>query len=321
MKRLIILASSALLLAGPNFGWTQEFPTRPITLVVPYTAGGPTDVAARLLADGLSKEVGQSIIVENKAGAATVLAAEYVARAPADGYTLLMSAASTFVTNPHLNKNLSYDTKDFEPVAMVSKVPNVLNVALHVPAKNMKEFVEWARSRPNGATYGTAGVGSSTHIMGELFAKQFDIPMTHIPYQGASAANIDVIAGNIDSQIDGIAAAQVLHKEKKTRIIGLFNDTRWPSMPDVPTLAEQGYPNAIAYSWFAIVAPKGTPAEVVESLNAAVNKVLESEDLQARFIDDGQTVIPMSVSEARVFINEEYERWGQVIRDSDIKVE
>jgi len=299
----------------------QDFPTKPVTLIVPYGAGGPTDIAARLLADGLGEALGQSVIVENKAGGSTVIGADYVAKSKPDGYTILMSAATTFIANPHLNKNLSYQVDDFEPVAMVSKVPLVLVASNKVPATTVGDFIEWAKENEGSANYGTSGAGSSAHLMMAMFLQQVDTKMTHIPYQGSAAASVDLIAGNIDTMIDGIASAHTMTKAGTAHALGLFSNERWSEMPELKTFEEQGFPEATAYSWFAIVAPEGTPADVLDKLHAGVNAALEKAEMQKKFIEGGQTVFITSRDEAQTFIDEEYKRWGDVISTSNITLE
>jgi tripartite-type tricarboxylate transporter receptor subunit TctC len=318
------IASVLLALATLTTGLAaiaQTYPSRPVTIVVPYAAGGATDVATRLVADRMAPILGGQIIVENKPGVATIVGTEYVARAPKDGYTLLMAAASTFSTNPHLYRKLTYKLEDFDAVSLITKLPYVLNVAQRVPATNAREFVAWAKSRPDGVTYGTVGAGSSTHVTGMLLASALGIKMVDVPYKGDAPARADLIAGTLDAQIDSLVGPVPLHKEGKTRIIGVLDDTRWHAIPDVPTFGEQGFPGAEGYSWFAIMAPTGTPAPILAKLADAAAKVMAMEDVKQRFLAGGQMPMPMPPEATARFIRADNDRWGRIIRASGLQLD
>jgi len=308
----------ALLQAAP--ATAQEFPQRPITIIVPFGAGGTTDVAARLVATQLGNILGTRVLVENKPGASTMVGAEFVARAPKDGYTLLMAAASTFSTNPHLYRKITYRLEDFEAVSMVTKVPFVLNVSSRVPARNLDEFVAWARAQPQGVSYGTTGVGTSNHITGILVANALGIKMVDVPYKGNAAANVDLISGQIHAQLDALAGAMPFHADGRTRIMGVLDTQRWPGLPDIPTFIERGF-KAEGYSWFALLAPAGTPRPVVQKLADATAKVMALEEVKARFIAGGQLPLPLDPAATTRFIKADHERWGAVIKGAGIQLD
>lgn len=315
---LLAVGWCAALIAGAQ---AQDFPKGPITIVVPYVAGGPADQSARVTGDMLSKELGVPVVIENKPGAATTVATEYVSRSAPDGQTLLLAASSTFTTNPFLYKNLSYDIDDFEVVAMLSKVPFVVHIAKRIPAKNVAEFVAWAKAKPEGVTSGTVGVGSTAHIMSLLLSKQLGINVTPVPYKGSAAASTDLIAGVIDMQLDGINSGKTNHEAGNTQLIGLLDTERWPDMPDIATFREQGFPDAIFYSWNALLAPPGTPEDVVAKLHVAVNKVLAEQEVQDKFKVSGQVPYVMTPEEIAAFIAKEQETWGGVIEQEGITIE
>jgi tripartite-type tricarboxylate transporter receptor subunit TctC len=319
LPRLLSVCVLVLAALAPH-ARAQDYPSRPITLVVPYAAGGATDVASRLVADRLGPLLGGQIIVENRPGVGTIVGTEYVARAPKDGYTLLMSAASTFSTNPHMYRKLSYKLEDFEAISLITKLPYVLNVAKAVPASNLQEFVAWARTKPQGVSYGTVGVGSSAHVTGLLVAQALGIRMVDVPYKGDAPARSDLIAGVLDAHVDSLVGPMPLHRQGATKILGILDDSRWAGVPDVPTFAEQGFP-AVGYSWFALMAPAGTPAPVIAKVAAATAKVMAMDDVKQRFLDGGQMPMPLSPQETARFIRADFERWGKVIQGSGIQLD
>lgn len=298
----------------------EEFPHKPITMIVPFGAGGTTDVAARLVAQQLALVLSNPVVVENKPGASTMIAADYVARAPKDGYTLLMAAASTLATNPHLYSKIGYKLADFAPVSMVTKVPFVLNVSSHVPVKSIDEFVTWARAQPQGVSYGTTGVGTSNHITGIVVAQALGVKMVDVPYKGNAAANVDLIAGQTHAQLDALAGALPLHVDGKTRILGVLDTERWPGLPNIPTFVEKGY-QAVGYSWFALMAPAGTPPAVVRKLADATARVLAMEEVKAKFLAGGQLPFTLDPEATGRFIQTDQDRWGAVIRKAGIRLD
>lgn len=319
-RRSILLAALASAAAPGLAGAQGAYPERPITLVVPYAAGGPTDAAARLLATGLSQVLGQTMVVDNKPGASTIVGTEVVKRSKPDGYTLLFSASSTFGTNPHLYRKLPYKLEDFAAISGVSKVPYVFAVATSNPATDAKSFVEWAKTRPQGVTYGTVGAGGTIHVAGIALERAFGIKMTDVPYKGLSAATPDMIGGMIDSVIE-TTAAQNLYAAGKIKVLGVMDQQRWPGMPDVPTFTEQGYPNTDAGTVYTLLAPAGVPAAILQKLSDATAKVLSSDDLKTKFRESGQTPFPMSPQQTLEHIRTESERLGAVIKTLGIQLD
>lgn len=313
------LAIAAISMVGT--ARAQNYPDHAITLIVPFVAGGPVDQAARLTGDALSKKLGVPVVIENKAGAGTTIATEFVYRAAPDGYTLLFAPSSSYSTAPFLYENLQYDINGFEVVSMISKIPYVVHIAKRIPANNLEEFLAWAKEQPSGVTNGNGGVGSVTHIQAALFSKQLGINIVHVPYKGSAAANTDLISGNIDMMLDSINGGRTHHDAGNTRIVGLVDNERWPDLPEIPTFKEKGFPDSVFYSWNAVVAPPKTPKEITGKLRAALGEVLASADIQESFQKGGQLVLTMSPEETAAFIKKEQELWGGVIKSEGIKLE
>jgi tripartite-type tricarboxylate transporter receptor subunit TctC len=302
----------AILLAAAT-AVAQPYPTRPVTLVVPFPPGGVTDLVGRLLARRLGAELGHTVVVENRAGASTIVAAQTVAGAPKDGHTLLLAAGSTLASNPHLYRRLPYRADDFAPVSLVVTLPYVISLRLDMP-QSVPEFVAHAKARPGALTYGTVGVGSTSHIAAEILAEALGIEMTDVPYRGSAPALNDLLAGRIDLLVDTIATSLPLHREGRLRILSVMSEHRIPDAPDIPTFAEHGFADAVAGSWFALVAPAGTPAPVLVRLNAATAAALGDEALQRELRASGAVPAPGTPEALAAFIAAESARWGAVIR-------
>ena len=298
----------------------SAYPERAVSLVVPYPAGGPTDAAARLLATKMSEQLGQPIVVENKGGAATIVGTEHVRNARPDGYTLLFAATSTFGTNPHLYRKLPYRLADFTAISGVSKVPYVLTVAPSSPPTDARSFIEWAKTRPKGANFGSVGTGSSTHVAGVMLAKALGIELLEIPYKGMAAATTDLMGGMIDSVIETVAV-QNLYAAGKVKVLGIMDGQRWPGMPEVPTFEEQGFPETNAASVYYLMAPAGVPADVQRKLAEAATKVLNDKDVKAQFLQIHHLAMPMPPEETLAFISKDSERWGKVIRELGLQLD
>ena len=247
-----------------------DYPVRPIKLVVPYAAGGPTDVLGRLVADYLGRDLKQAVIVENKPGAQGAIGAEAVARADPDGYTLFVAAGSIIVLNPMLYKKLSYDpVKDFRMLALVTDLPVVMEVHPSVPAKTVAEFVAYAKQNPGKLNFGSAGTGGTIHLAGEMFKQMAGIEMTHVPYKGAGPALTDLLSGNIQVMFDSMGTALPPVKAGLLRPLGVSSTQRSPDLPDVPTIAESGYPDYAVSVWYGIVAPSKLPDEIARKISAS----------------------------------------------------
>src|SRR4051794_16720717 len=261
----------------------EQWPTRPVRFVVPFAAGGTTDILARVVAAKVSEEFGQQFVVENKAGAGGNIAADAVAKAEPDGYTFIVGTPGTHAINQFVFKNMSYDQiKDIAPVIIIARVPNLCSVTNSLAVKSVAELIAYAKAKPGELFYGTPGLGSTAHLSTELFKSMTGVEMTHVPYKGSAPALTDLIAGRVQLMIDNLPAAQPFAEGGQIRPLAVSTATRWPLLPDLPTIAEAGVPGYEAASWFTIGAPAKTPKEIVVRLNASVDKFLKTEDGIAR---------------------------------------
>ena len=315
-------ATLTTLMAMPTLAQTTNaWPTKPIKIIVGYSAGGATDVLARLVSVGMGNTLGQSIVVENRPGANSNVGAEIVARSTPDGYTLYaFSIANTI--NATLYPNLSYDPiKDFEPIGMIAKIPNILVVNPNLPVKTLAEYVRYAKDAKDGVTFASSGSGSSIHLSGEMFKMQAKIQMLHIPYKGSAPAVTDLLGGQVESMFDNAPSALPHIKAGKLRPIAVTSAQRSPFLPDVPTIAESGYPGFDVQSWFALVAPAGTPKSIITQLNAALNKALNSPEVRQRMQELAATPEPGSPEKMAAFEASEIKRWRDVVKASGAKAE
>ncbi len=299
-----------------------KYPSKPITLIVPTAPGGTTDFTARLIAEPLSKALGQPVVVDNKPGAAGNIGNQFVARAKNDGYTLLVSYSGYHVGNPHLFKQAGWDPiKDFAPVAMLTRAPQVISITSKIPANSVKELVDFAKKNPGRLNYASSGIGSIQHIAGELFKQQSGTFITHIPYRGSGPAVQDLIAGNVEIFIT--TPAGVLGQIQSGRLKGLAvtGNQRLSSAPNIPTATEAGLKNYDLESWFALYAPAGTPPEIVQQLNTEIAKILASGEVKKKADDQGTALQVMSPSELGAFTKKELDYWGKVISTAKITLE
>src|ERR1700704_629939 len=271
------LAIVAALIATPC-SRAAEYPTRPIKLVVPYAAGGPTDVLGRLVGEYLSRDLKQAVIVENKAGAQGAIGAEAVARSEPDGYTLFVTAASIFVLNPMLYKKLPYDpVKDFRMLALITDLPVVMEVHPSLPAKTVAEFVAYAKQNPGKLNFGSAGTGGTIHLAGEMFKQMAGVELVHGPYKGAGPALTDLLSGNIQLMFDSLSTALPPVKSGLLRPLGVSSKQRISDLPDVPTIAESGYPDYAVSVWYGISLPAKVPDEIAQKISASLNRALSDD--------------------------------------------
>jgi tripartite-type tricarboxylate transporter receptor subunit TctC len=315
------LAISAVFGSACAQAQAQPYPNRPITLVVGFAPGGGSDAVARLLGVSLSAKLGQQIVVDNKPGANTMIATQYVRSRPADGYTLLFTSAS-FAINPALQK-LNFDIyKDFTPVALVDTVPLLLVTNNAVPARSVRELISLAKAKQGKLTYATFGAGSAAHLASELLLSMTGTDMVHVPYKGSAPALVDVMGGQVDIMLPGIGSAVNLAKEGKVRALAVSSSKRASAMPDIPTIAESGVPGFELVTWETIQAPAGTPPEIVARLNTAIREILATPELRAQMIKLG--VEPESTktpAEVAKFVRSEAEKFAKLIRDRNIKSE
>jgi len=322
LRRRPLLAIAASLLAlscAPAMA--DAWPSRPIEWVVPYPAGGGTDVVARTLAEAMGKKLGQPMVVNNRPGAATKIGAEYVARAKADGYVLLSADTATLAANPHLYGKMGYAAdKDFTHVGLTVRFPMILVVNPSVPAKNLAEFIAWAKQQ-KGASYATPGAGSPHHLATELFGEQAGVALSHVAYRGAAPAVQDVVAGQVPFMFVDTASGQQFIAGGKLRAIGVASARRVSGFESVPTLEEQGLKGFEAYAWQGLVVPAGTPPEVVARLNASLVEAMGSPAVKARLQALGLEPITSSSQQMAQYAAAEREKWGRVIKSAGIKVD
>jgi len=319
---LICCLLIAAFAATPNAS-AVDYPVRPIKLVVPYAAGGPTDVLGRLVADYLGRDLKQTVIVENKPGAQGAIGAEAVARADPDGYTLFVAAGSIIVLNPMLYKKLSYDpVKDFRMLALVTDLPVVMEVHPSVPAKTVAEFVAYAKQNPGKLNFGSAGTGGTIHLAGEMFKQMAGIEMTHVPYKGAGPALTDLLSGNIQVMFDSVGTALPPVKAGLLRPLAVSSTQRSPDLPDVPTIAESGYPDYAVSVWYGIVAPSKLPDEIAQKISASLDRALNDDTFRASLEKIGFPVFrPRSAAAITEFIDADRARWSAVLRAQNISLD
>lgn len=306
----------------PLVTWADAYPSKPIEWVVPYAAGGGTDVVARVLSEPIGKALGQSIIVVNKPGAATNIGADAVARAKPDGYTILTGDTGTLAANPYLYKKLSYSAeKDFAPVGLLVRFPMLLVVNSQLPVNNYAEFVEWAKQQAKGVSYGTPGAGSPHHLAIELLRLQSGLNFVHIPYRGSAPAVQDVVAGQLPFMFVDTAAGIQHVQGGKIRAIAVASPARLPTLPDVPTLDEQGLKGFEAYAWQGIVAPAATPKERVAKLSDALQSALKQADIVAKLEGMALEVTPSTAEEMDAYASAERNKWRRVIEESQITLD
>ena len=320
-RRQLLAWGAAALAASPAFA-QGKYPQRPITLVVPTAPGGSTDFTARLIADPLAKALGQPVVVDNKPGASGNIGNQFVARAKPDGYTLLVSYSGYHVGNPHLFKQAGWDPiKDFAPVAMMTRAPQVVTVRPYMPAATLKDLIAYAKATPGKINYASSGNGSIQHIAGELFKQQTGTFITHIPYKGSGPAVQDLMGGQVDMFITTPAGVVSQIQGGRLKGLAVTSRQRLASLPQVPTATEAGLPGYELDSWFALYAPAGTPADVVQLLNAEVNKILVSADVRRKAEESGTLVETMTPQQLADFTRSELERWGKVIKGAKITLE
>jgi len=320
MKNLHLMTTLVLAAFATGQAQAQDFPSKPVKIVVPIAAGGVADIVTRVFAGKIGEDGKTTIVVENRGGAAGVPGTDAVAKSPADGYTLLTGHHGVLAILPHLQK-LPYDpAKDFVPVINMIMVPNILTVNPSVPAKNLKELIAYAKANPGKLTYASQGVGTTGHIGGELFKLTAGVDITHVPYKGAAPAQQDLVAGHVSMMFDVVPLAIAGIKDGRVRAIGMATKDRASVLPDLPTLTEQGTPIELS-AWFGLVAPTGTPKEAIIWLNREANRVLGTAEVRGRFAGQG-AVLPLGTPEAfGAYIASETQKYGDVIRKANIKVQ
>jgi len=317
---LHLAAGAAALPAVSRFAWAQTFPTRPVHVVVGVAAGGPNDTVARLLGQWLSERLGQQFVVENRTGAGGNIATEVVVRAPADGYTLLLLTSANAVNVTLYDKSNFDFVTDILPVAAIMRVPNIMVVNPSVPAKTVPEFIAYAKANPGKINMGTAGIGTTPQMSGELFKQMAGIDLVTVAYRGGAPALVDLIAGQVQVMFEPTVSTIAYVRAGKLRALAVTSATRSGLLPDIPTVSES-VPGYEVSQWYGIGAPKSTPAEIVAKLNQEINAAIADPKLTARFAELGGMPIPMTIAEFAKLISDETEKWAKVIQVAHIKPE
>lgn len=316
-----VLLAAGLLTANVSPALAQAYPTKPVHLIVPFAPGGFTDVVARILGQKLSLALGQQFIVENKAGAGSTIGTDFVAKAAPDGYTLVM-VSSTHVISPWIYRSLPYDpVRSFTVVSKLVDSPYVLLINPKVPARNVQEFIALAKAAPDTIHYASSGNGSSQHLMGGLFVAMTGAPMAHVPYKGSSGAASDLVAGVVESSFAAVPNALAQVPAGRLRALAVTTAKRAPQLPDLPTMQEAGVPGYEASVWLALLAPAGTPRDIVARLNIEVAKVLNAPQTRQALHDAGVESTPSTPEAMSAYMAQELARWGKVVKDAGIKLE
>ena len=318
LKRIFAVA----LLAAPAWGLTQEYPAKPIRIIVPFAAGGMADALPRALAAELSKKFSQPVTVENKPGAASTIGAEYVSKAAPDGYTLLLATSSTLAVAPHLYKNLRFDLeRDLTAVSMLATSPSILMVNNDLPVKDLGGFVALLKTKPGQLSFASAGVGGVIHLHSELFQSQTGTRMIHVPYQGSNLALGDLQTGRVQMMIDIIGSNYGTVKGGKLTVLAAMADKRLPLLPEVPSVAELGFPELAGDIWFAISAPARTPPAIINQSQREIAAIARSPGMREKFAPLGVEMIGSTPAEMDTIVKRDSTRWSRVIRDANIKIE
>jgi tripartite-type tricarboxylate transporter receptor subunit TctC len=321
MKVRIAAIALLALLNAARAEDAANYPSQNIKIIVPFPAGGTADTLPRLVADKLRRKWNQTIIIENRSGAGGNIGAEAVASSAADGYTLLASPPGPIAINQTLYKKLSFKPEDLMPVTLIGTAPNVLDVRPDFPARTVKELIDYARANPDKVSFASQGNGTTSHLTAILFQKLTGTKMVHVPYRGTTPALQDIMGNTVDIFFDNLGSSMSLHVGKKLRILGVCGPERAPLLPDVPTVRESGVPDFISVTWFALMAPKGTPEAIVAKLNAAVTEILKDPDIQAQFAKLGVQPAPMSIPETAKFIEDERVRWRDIITSANVTLD
>ena len=324
MQRSLIkvaLALAALGFAARVVAADEDYPSKTVKIIVPFAPGGSTDVVARILADKLGGEFKQTFIVDNRAGASGNIGADAVAKSAPDGYTLLMGTTGVLAINGHLFRNLAFDPeRDFAPVSYTSLITNILVVNPEVPARTVAELVRLARAKPGALTFASSGSGSSTHLSGELFKALAGVDILHVPYRGSSQALIDVIGGQVTMLFDNAPSSLPFIEQGKLRAIAVTSRKRLPNLADVPTLEEAGVAGYESLSWSGVVAPAGTPRAVIMRLNAAIERILASDEVRKKLAAMGVEPVGGSPEAFAAHVRAESDKWGRLIKTANITV-
>ncbi len=300
---------------------SQQYPVKPIRYIVPFPPAGATDILARWVGEKLSQVFGQQVIIENRPGAAGGLGTEFVTKAPPDGYTILMATAAQSISETLYTKQPFSFARDLAPVALVGRVPNVMEVHPSVPARTVKEFIALAKARPGQLNFASSGSGTTLHMSGELFKLMTGTDILHVPYKGSAQALTDLMSGQVSVMWDNLPASMPHLKGGRLRAIAITTSTRYPGLPDLPTVAESGVPGYEASAWFGVMAPAATPRDVIARLNTEINRAVNLPDMRDRFAQQGATASPGTPEEFGTWIRSEIAKWGKVVKASGARVD
>jgi tripartite-type tricarboxylate transporter receptor subunit TctC len=322
MIRTLLRFFIAALVAVAACASAQNYPNKPIRLVVPFPAAGTTDILAREVGQRLTVVLGQPVVIDNRPGAAGNIGSDIVAKSAADGYTLLMCTVSSHAINPGLYSKLPYDhIKDFAPVALVARVPNVLEVTPSLPVNTVADLIKLAKEKPGQINFASSGSGTSIHLSGELFKTMAGVDMVHVPYKGSAPALVDLVGGQVQVMFDNLPSSLQQIKAGKLRAVAVTSAQRAPALPDVPTIAESGLPGFEATSWFGVLAPAGTPPEIVKRLNVEIDKWLQTPEAKEKLLAQGAAAAGGSPEDFAAYIRSETDKWAKVIKASGAKVD
>jgi len=318
---LAAAAAGAAFAQAPSTGSGQAYPSKPVRMVVPSSAGGGTDIVARIIAPELSKRLGQQVVIDNRPGAGTMIGIEVAAKSPPDGYTLLMGL-STLAINSALYKKVPYDPqRDFAPITQAISSASIIVVHPSVPVKTLKELIAFARARPGQINYASAGTGTYPHMTMELFLSMAKLKMVHIPYKGTAPAMIDMVAGQVATMAATILTGMPQIRAGRLRPLGITSAARSPIVPDIPTVAEAGLPGYESVQWYGMLAPARTPRDIITRLHGEATRVLQQPEIKARFAGDGADPVGSSPEEFTRYIQSELTKWARVARDAGIQQE
>ena len=312
----------ALLALAAGTAAAQAYPNKPIRMVVTFPSGGAPDILARLFGAKMQESWGQPVIVDNRPGAGGNIGADYVAKSPADGHTLVMGTVGTHAINASLYSKMPYDpVRDFAPVILMAQTPNLLVVNNSVPAKTVQELIAYAKANPGKVNFGSPGIGTSIHVSGELFNTMAGVKTLHVPYKGRQFAIPDLLAGQIQMMFDNMPSALQLAKEGKLRALAVTTLKRHPAAPDIPTMSESGLPGFDATSWFAVYAPAGTPPEVVAKLNAEMNRIMTLADVKEKLANIGLDIAGGTPETLGAYTRSELAKWAKVVKESGARAD
>lgn len=316
----VLLALAACLLTAPT--WGQAYPNKPLKMILPFPAGGPTDIVARAMGQGLAEALGHNVVIDNRPGGGGLIGATLAAKAPGDGYTLLLGGITTFGVAPSVHKNLAFDpVKDFLPFTMATRQPILLMMHPSLPVKSVREFIALAKARPGEINYASSGPGGSGHMAGELFRLVTGVNLVHIPYKGAPPALNELIAGQVQVMFGTILASAPHIRSGRVRAIAITGPQRSTALPEVMTFSEAGLPTYDASSWNGVLVPAGTPRAVVDRLNAEIVRILKSPNVLERLAQDGALPAPTTPEEFAAFMKAEIAKWAKVVQAANIRID